>query len=117
MIIVAKMAVLIEHLKDVGCKSLFIDGSFVASKDLPNDYDACWDVTGVKFESVDKVLLDGSDDGKMQMEAKYGGDIRPDKFSPRESDATYFEFFQLDRNGEAKGIIQLLLSEMPLDQE
>jgi len=115
--LVAKMTALIDHLKAVGCKSLFIDGSFVTGKEMPNDYDACWDVTGVKFESVDPLLLDGSDEGKSGIEAKYGGDIRPDKFSPLESDATYFEFFQIDRNGEPKGIIQLVLTEFSLDQE
>lgn len=37
----------IKELKAVGCKSIYIDGSFVSKKSLPNDFDACWDPEGV----------------------------------------------------------------------
>ncbi len=44
------------------------------------------------------------------MEAKYGSDIRPDEFSPVE--ASYLEFFRIDRNGKKKGIGRLTLAEV-----
>lgn len=107
-----KLALLVRHLKSVGCSAVYVDGSFVTDKEIPNDYDACWDTTRVKVEKVDRVLLDFSDAGKAAMAAKYGGDIRPGGFSPEEVDVSYLDFFQIDRNGERKGIVRLVLTEM-----
>ncbi|MFA6114120.1 MAG: hypothetical protein WC729_09005 [Sphingomonas sp.] len=84
----------------------------MTDKAKPNDYDACWDVQGVKIEKLDKALLEFSHEGNAAMEVKYGGDIRPDAFSPTELDASYLEFFQIDRNGERKGIVRLVLAEV-----
>ncbi len=92
------MKKLILHLKAVGCRALYVDGSFVTDREIPNDYDACWDVHGVKAEIQDK----------------YKGDIRPDSFSPMETSGTYLEFFQMDRDGNRKGIIRLSLEEIDL---
>jgi hypothetical protein len=105
------MRLLLSHLKSVGCRALYVDGSFVTAKDMPNDYDACWDLVGVKVEKLDNVLLDFSDDGKHAMQEKYRGDIRPDSCSPEERDCTYLEFFQMGRDGEPKGIVMLVLAE------
>ena len=33
----------LENLASAGCSVVYINGSFVTSKDFPNDYDACWD--------------------------------------------------------------------------
>ena len=33
----------LDSLKNVGCRMVYIDGSFVTDKEYPNDYDACWD--------------------------------------------------------------------------
>lgn len=78
-----KLALLVRHLKSVGCSAVYVDGSFVTDKEIPNDYDACWDTTRVKVEKVDRVPLDFSDAGKAAMAAKYGGDIRPGGFFHR----------------------------------
>jgi hypothetical protein len=99
------------HLKAVRCRALYVDGSFVTEKELPKDYDACWDVESVKVETLDKVLLSFSDEGKQAMQDKYCGDIRPGSCSPAEMDCTYLEFFQMGRDGEAKGIVKLVLEE------
>lgn len=103
---------LIEHLKSIECTALYVNGSFVTSKERPNDYDACWNVRGVKFELIDPVLLGADDDGKQAMLEKYGGDIRPDQFSPVELDGTYLDFFRIDRDGNPKGIVELSLVEI-----
>ncbi|RNJ49052.1 DUF6932 family protein [Methylocystis hirsuta] len=108
------MQKLIVHLKEVQCQNLFVDGSFVTNKEVPNDYDACWDVTGVKIERMDPVLLVFTTEGKEKMVIKYGGDLRPDKFSPFETNVSYLEFFQIDREGDRKGIIHLSLQEIEL---
>jgi hypothetical protein len=36
-----------EQLKIAGCRTIYIDGSFVTSKPDPGDFDACWDTEDV----------------------------------------------------------------------
>ena len=47
----------LENLKGAGCRTIYLNGSFVTSKDLPNDYDACWVEAGVEPAALDPVLL------------------------------------------------------------
>jgi hypothetical protein len=108
---------LLRHLASVGCKAVYIDGSFVTDKKHPNDYDACWDAAGVRIERLDRVLLDFSDDGKAVMQSKYRGDIRMAECFPVERDVSYLEFFQTDRLGRRKGIVRLVPSEIGDDKE
>ncbi len=105
--LIAGLKSLVDHLADVGCRAIYVDGSFVTDKEIPGDYDACWDATGVKSESLDQTLLNFSDQGKEDMEKKYLGDIRVSEFSPAESDGTYLEFFQKNRDGGITGIVKL----------
>ena len=35
------------NLKGAGCQTAYINGSFVTRKELPNDYDACWEETAL----------------------------------------------------------------------
>src|SRR5574341_587117 len=50
-----------RNLKSAGCKRIFINGSFVTSKEQPNDFDALWDIDGVDPEKLDPVFLDFSE--------------------------------------------------------
>ena len=42
----------IDSLRRAGCRTVYIDGSFVTGKEVPNDFDACWE------EGVAPKLLD-----------------------------------------------------------
>lgn len=110
--LIVHLRMLIDHLHKVGCKRIYIDGSFVTNKAVPNDYDACWDIEGVKIEKLDPVLLQFDEAGKDEMQRKYKGDIRLAKCQPVERDCTYLKFFQIDRNGNAKGIVALDIHEV-----
>src|SRR3546814_16344804 len=35
-----------ETLRRAGCRVMFLDGSFVTDKELPEDFDGCWDAHG-----------------------------------------------------------------------
>jgi hypothetical protein len=37
---------------------VWINGSFVTSKDEPGDVDVCWDLDGVDLERIDPVFLE-----------------------------------------------------------
>ena len=57
---------------DAGCRTVYLNGSFVTSKTFPNDYDACWEEAGVDPAALDPVLLT-FDPGRATQKAKYMG--------------------------------------------
>jgi len=48
------------ELRKAGCRLVYLDGSFVARKEHPGDFDACWDVKNVNDDALDPVFLDFS---------------------------------------------------------
>ena len=95
------------NLKGAGCRTVYINGSFVASKDLPNDYDACWEEDGVEPEALDPVLLT-FDPGRTTQKAKYLGELFPASIVADISGLSFLEFFQTDKDtGRTKGIIAI----------
>lgn len=101
----------VSNLRIAGCKRIFIDGSFTTSKSIPNDYDACWEISGVNPTIVDPVLIDFSDPNRLLQKQLYRGDIFPARQIESSCGRVFLEFFQIDKsNGNAKGIIAINLS-------
>jgi hypothetical protein len=98
---------LLAHIQAAGCRTAWIDGSFVCDKDLPGDFDACWDYTGINVAALDPLFLDATDQGVMALKQKYGGDVFPDRASPPASILSYVQYFQRDRLRRPKGIIRM----------
>lgn len=102
----------LEHLKSVGCKLVYIDGSFVTQKVDPGDFDACWEHAGVnlpKLKTDYPVFFDFAD-GRANQKATYGGELMPAEVIARiHPRALYRDFFQFDKEGNRKGIIGLKL--------
>jgi hypothetical protein len=102
----------LADLKNVGCKTVYIDGSFVTKKDDPGDYDACWEHEGVDLQKLknEYPLFFDFTDGRANQKAHYKGELfpgrAPAKFNPI---VYYFDFFQLDKEDNNKGIICLSL--------
>ena len=99
----------LSHMKASGCRTVYIDGSFVCAKEIPADYDACWDATGVDAALLDGALLVQTEAGRAVIRQRFGGDIRPDLACPPGSIRPYLRFFQRDRDGNAKGIVRINL--------
>ena len=93
----------LQNLKKAGCQRAFIDGSFITSKEGPGDFDGLWDQDGVNVEALDPVLLD-FDGHREAQKAMFMGELFPT--SPE-----FLDFFQHDRDGRAKGIIQIDLKD------
>ncbi|MDE2668492.1 MAG: hypothetical protein OXI51_02430 [Chloroflexota bacterium] len=97
----------LENLRDAGCQTAYIDGSFITSKDLPGDFDACWEEQGVDPDLLDPVLLD-FDQGRAAQKATYLGEMFPASAPAIENGLSFLEFFQTDKeSGERKGIIAI----------
>jgi hypothetical protein len=103
----------IEALRRAGCRTVYIDGSFVTAKASPGDFDACWDMEGVHPARLDPVLLT-FDAGRRTQKATYGGELFPAQVTADEAGTVFLDFFQVDkRTGRSKGIIRLSLGERP----
>jgi hypothetical protein len=93
-------------LAAAGCGSVYLDGSFVTTKTMPNDYDVCWDMEGIDFDALDPVLVDVEWPRRAQ-KVKYRGDVLPN-VTEAASGKLMMEFFQTDREtGASKGILLL----------
>ncbi len=99
----------LENLKSAGCRTVYLNGSFVTSKDVPNDYDACWEENGVEPTALDPVLLT-FDPGRATQKAKYMGELFPASIIAGAGGLSFLEFFQTDKDsGRPKGIIAINL--------
>lgn len=97
-----------DALKSAGCSIVYLDGSFITAKPLPNDFDACWDPSGVDPVKIDPVLLDFNDRRKKQKQ-KFGGEFFPSS-AKADGFRTFVDYFRNDKDtGKEKGIIRILL--------
>ena len=97
----------IENLKNAGCQTVYVDGSFVTAKEVPNDFDACWEEVGVDPLALDPVLLT-FDPGRTTQKAKYLGELFPASIIASENGFSFLEFFQVDKEtGRPKGIVAI----------
>ena len=106
------LEIALSQLQDCGCKKVYIDGSFVTKKVVPGDYDACWEHEGVDIDKLrrDYPLFFDFDNGRMSQKSAYKGEIFPARVPAAVNPILLFiNFFQLDRDNQAKGIISLLL--------
>ena len=101
----------LKALRRAGCRSVYVDGSFVTVKRDPGDYDACWSIEGVDMESLDPVFLDFSN-GRSAQKQKYFGEFFPAQMPEGATGRLFLEFFQTDKEtGKPKGIVGLNLQE------
>lgn len=98
----------LDALRIVGCRNVFIDGSFVTAKEIPGDFDCCWDSVGVDpvmLQMIDPVFFDFNNKRAAQ-KAAYGGEFFPTQGREGKTGKTWLEFFQTDKDtGGPKGII------------
>jgi len=94
-------------LKSVGCKRVYLDGGFATLKTIPKDFDGCWESVGVDLQELARIepALVTFDAKRTTQKLKFGGELFIAEFMADSKGRTYLEFFQEDRDGNAKGII------------
>jgi hypothetical protein len=92
----------VRDLKRAGCQRVWLDGSFVTDREFPGDFDLCYDVASVDIDAMEPALLD-----RTSSKGVYGGDILP-TFEA----LSFLDFFQQDRDGNVKGIIEIELGSL-----
>jgi hypothetical protein len=81
------------------------DGSFVTGKEVPGDFDGCWEAEGVDPQALDPVLLDFRHPRAAQ-KAKYRGELFVASLAAAPDGTRFLEFFRIDKvTGDAKGIV------------
>jgi len=107
--LLAGLARLLALLAEVGCRRVWLDGSFVTSKAAPGDFDLAWDVVGVEIDALvrrDPVLDPVFPDRAAQLR-RYGGEC----FAVSEPVTSgVVATFQRDRLGREKGIVLVELA-------
>lgn len=100
------MEEVMRFLKSAGCRTCYINGSFVTIEEFPNDFDMCWDVDDTDIEYLrSKAPLILNFPKSAAQKARYGGEIYP---SDQPIDDTFsIDFFQRDRRQNKKGIIAI----------
>jgi hypothetical protein len=99
-------------LAEVGCATVYLNGSFITNKELPGDFDACWNPIGVDADILDPIFLDFSNQRAAQ-KARFGGELfLSTSIADLDTGEDYLTFFQTDREGNPKGIIKLDLAKL-----
>lgn len=100
-------------LKKHGCSSIYIDGSFVTKKALPNDYDGCWDPTGVDLNGLvaEQYLFVDLRHPRAGQKQVFKGELFPTT-SPGGAGKTMLDFFQQSKDDQPKGIIKIDLNSL-----
>lgn len=99
-------------LKAGDVSKVFIDGSFVSDKEEPNDIDGCWSSIGADASKLDPLFWDFADEEDFQnkresLRQKFGIDFFIAEIIEGGSGKPFPEFFQTNRDGDAKGIIEV----------
>ena len=106
------LKIALYSLKRAGCKVVYLDGSFVTSKQFPNDVDCVWEPDGVDITRLDYAFL-CTQPGRARQKVIFRGDYFPSFIIETDSRRPFLEFFQTDREtGERKGIVEIRLEEI-----
>jgi hypothetical protein len=104
-----------QALETAGSRWILLNSSFVTSKELPNDIDACYDDEFLDYEMLELMepaLLEFSNTRAAQ-KARFGSEFFPARAIADRAGRTFQDFFQKDRHDQPKGIVKLELSSIP----
>ena len=105
--LMAGLKAALTSLRKAGCLTVYIDGSFVTSRETPVDFDACWDPTNVDPHRLDGVIL-RFEPGRATQKAKYGGELFISTMRSGNPGPVMLDFFQCDKNSaKQKGIVAI----------
>jgi hypothetical protein len=102
----------LRSLKIAGCRTAYLDGSFVTSEIRPGDFDICWESGATDLARLDAELRDFSYRRAAQ-KARYGREFFPADWPAQADSTTYLDYFQRDHKGWAKGIVAIDLTGLP----
>ena len=98
-----------DELRKAGCRLVYLDGSFVTSKEHPGDFDACWNVQNMDDAMLDPVFWDFSR-GRAAQKQRFLGEFFPAQLPEGATGRAFVDFFRVNKTtGEPKGILAIRL--------
>jgi hypothetical protein len=100
-----------ELLRRAGCRDIYVGGSLVTNKELPSDFDACWDGEGISLiflHHLEPALVGTFSEQR----ARFGGELSFARSVISESGKTFLDFLQSDKYGNPKGVIGIRLTDL-----
>lgn len=98
-----------DALRSAGCLTTYLDGSFTTGKPHPDDFDGCWEPTGVDLQRLDPILKIFANKREAQ-KRKYFGEMFP-AGSNAGRGLTFLELFQIEKFSQRpKGILRVSLA-------
>jgi hypothetical protein len=82
-------------LRAAGCRTVYVDGSFVTDKADPGDFDACWERQGIDPSNLDPIFY-AFDDDRAAQKARFGGELFPADAIADIYGNRFIDFFQID---------------------
>ena len=98
------------QLKVAGCRTIYIDGSFVTNKLRPGDFDACWEDNGVDIDYLKFIAptLYEFTLRRAEQKNKYKGEIFPANYPANDAGTAYIDFFRFNtRTNTRKRILAI----------
>jgi len=89
-----------KSLAKAHVRYIYLDGSFVTEKDIPGDYDACWDPTDVDHKLLDPVFLDFKNN-RANQKTKFEGEFFPFNINAGNGQI-FLDFFQTEKIRERR---------------
>ena len=105
---------LINDLKDIGCNVIYVDGSYVSTKERPGDIDVCWemmfDPTYLDFAKRKQPIIFMTNGARAEQHGRYNADVFPANVPEGATGLMFLDFFQKIKNTDGfKGIIKIEL--------
>jgi hypothetical protein len=82
-----------QELRKAGCRLVYVDGSFVATKVHPGDFDACWDIRNVNEKSLDPIFWDFSH-GRAAQKHRFLGELFPAQLPEGATGRAFIQFYR-----------------------
>lgn len=98
-------------LKNLGCKELYVVGSFVTTKAIPNDIDVCINFSDIDENKLAKSELASLDKYELAR-IKQQKNVHLIIFDNSSRD--FLDWFRQDRDGNKRGIIQINIKDLDI---
>jgi histidinol phosphatase-like PHP family hydrolase len=109
---VDNLFIVANRLKEIGCKAMFVFGSFTTSTDYPNDIDVCFDISDIAIKVLEKnsSLFNKYEHRRFHKYLQ----VHLPFFKINSDDKALKQFMKRDRNGNERGIIEVSLKDLPI---
>jgi len=106
---IINLVTIANKLKQIGCRVMYIFGSFATIKEFPNDIDVCFDVSNIEEEIVERNYANLFDKYELARFRKY---LSVHVIYKTSEDSDIIEWLKRNKEGKSRGIIKIFLNKV-----